>query len=141
MLQINMHLSLALIVAVLWALYPFILRSLKTHPIIIWFWMNCIAAMIGLLVCLLWKKTIYVQGGEFMRIALASFLGPACAFLIYFFLLVVLKTKTSVIIALAFTSPLFAVLIGKMWFGEHLKIQHIIGVLLTTLGVLLLVSA
>lgn len=129
-----------ILVALMWAIYPFLLTQVNIGPILTWFWMNAIATAVGAMLCLLTKQNIMrISKIDFSYIIVASLLGPVIGFLLFQYLISSMKGKTSLVITLAFTSPLFAVCIGYIWFHEKLSLQQFGGVLLVTIGIMLLV--
>jgi drug/metabolite transporter (DMT)-like permease len=131
--------ALALVVALLWAIYPFLIKQVKhTHHLVIWALMSSIAAIISILVCLVSGKKLLVSWDDFKLITMSSVLGPVLAFLLYFYLISI-TPKVTLVTALAFTTPVFAVLLGSMFFNEPLTTKQTCGILIVVLGVLLCV--
>lgn len=129
---------LALIVATMWALYPFLVRRADAHFMTIWVWMNGIAAVVGILVCLVCKKPLKLPGGKTTwMVLLASILGPIGGALLYFWLLKNAKHATPVI-ALAYTTPAIAAILGCYLFKEHrISLVQMVGIIMVCMGVVL----
>jgi len=129
-----------ILVALMWAIYPFLLTQVNIGPILTWFWMNAIATIVGAALCILLKQNVLgISAKDFFYVAVASVLGPVLGFLLFQWLISTMKGKTSLVITLAFTSPLFALFIGYIWFNEKLSLKQIGGVCFVTIGIMLLV--
>lgn len=130
-------LPLALFVALLWALYPFILKRAGVDPVVTWALFSIVAAVASVAVALAMKKNLLI-GKKSIPIVLASLMGPVLGMLLYIYLIYKCP-KTTLVVALAFTSPLFAAVLGHLAFGEKLALNHYIGILLIVVGILFLV--
>jgi uncharacterized membrane protein len=132
-------LPLALVVAFLWAVYPFILKYYNTvdDPIVTWAIFSITAAIVSIIIVIARKKNLLI-GRKALPIIASALIGPVAAMLVFIYL-VELLPKTSLVVALAFTSPLFAVAIGYMFFKERLSASQCVGALLVVLGIFLLV--
>lgn len=128
----------AFIVAILWSIYPFFLKDLKHNdPIVIWSILLTFAALISIIICVVSGKKIIFRDREIFNIISASSIGFILAPLLYVYLLTKLK-ETSVVIALAFSSPLFAVLIGYYICNENMDLQKVCGIGLIIIGIIVL---
>jgi drug/metabolite transporter (DMT)-like permease len=71
-------------------------------------------------------------------VTIAAIIGPVIAMLL-FLQLIMKASKASHVMVLAFSTPLFAALIGTFVFRESLSIVNWIGVLMMTIGLILVV--
>lgn len=128
-----------LIVAMLWAYYPFLLKGLNVDPITIWAMMMIFAA-VGAIFVLLGRKLVGGQSvckmtrKDVLTLAICAFIGPVLAFLLYFYLIQNCK-HVSILMALAFTSPIFAAMIGYLFFNERINWSVLLGLLFIVCGV------
>ncbi len=96
--------------------------------------MNIISGIIGVIICLLLKKSLIIKKNNFGIILLASILGPILGYLLFLYL--INKTNNvSIVITLAFTSPLWSIIIGYLFFKERLKLKQILGVIFIVFGI------
>lgn len=72
-------------------------------------------------------------------VVLAGVLGSVIGTLLYLYALSVTK-HTSVVIALSFTSPLFAAIIGYIFYKEVLTIRQMLGTMCIIVGIILISS-
>lgn len=128
----------ALVVAVLWAFYPFLLRRASSDFMTIWVWINGVAALVGVVVCLALGKPLLLRNTKDIGLVVgASLIAPVVGALMYIWLLKRAKNVTPVI-ALAFTAPAWAAIIGCYLFKEH-KISAVqaVGIVMVCMGVVL----
>lgn len=129
---------LALLVAALWSIYPFILKKVTSvNYIVIWMIMSIVTAVVSVFVtCMMggFAQLSKLKTRDLKLICLSSIIGPVCAFLLYFYLLQTCRS-VSLVITLAFTSPVFAAIIAYFWANEQLTIIHIIGIILICIGI------
>jgi len=128
-----------LLVAFAWGLYPFFLKFIPhAHPYAIWTLMSIIGTVIGLVICLIMKQSLAMKHKkDYLYIAIPAVIG-ALGSLLYICLL--MKTdKKSIVIAMAFTAPLFACLLGHYFFDESLTLKQFIGIAVIVTGILLIV--
>jgi len=110
----------AIFVAIVWALYPFLLRASAVDPLVVWAIMTTTAAVISVSVCCVLKKSLVVPKENLYPIIWASVLGPILGGLLYVFLLSKCPTQTTLVIAIAYMAPLFAVIFGYFIYNERL---------------------
>jgi len=129
-----------LIVAFAWGLYPFFFKFIHptTNPVVIWTINSSITALMGLVICFITKKSLILQNkNDYQFIIIAAIIG-SLGTLLYFALLI--KTeKKSIVIALSFTAPLFACLLGHYFFGEILTLKQFIGIAVIVAGIMLVI--
>ncbi len=128
----------ALVVALLWAIYPFLLKTVQhLDHLAIWALMSFVSAIAALIAITISKTNLSIHPKDFLTLVLASILGPIAGFLIYFYLIKNAKS-VSLVITLAFTTPLFAALIGHFIFKEQLDSRKLFGILLVVIGIMLI---
>jgi drug/metabolite transporter (DMT)-like permease len=128
-----------LLVAFLWALYPFLLKQIDhVDHIVQWTYMTIIAAICAIILCIVQKKNLILKKKDLTLLLVASILGPVFGMLLYCY--VIANTKEiSITNALTYTSPLFAAIIGYFIFKERLSIKQYMGILGIFIGILLIV--
>ncbi len=100
--------------------------------------MSIVSAVVAVTACIWMKKSLLI-GTDVIPIIIASLLGPCIGALLYVYL--ISKTdELPVVITLAFTSPLFALLINHYFLKEKISIRQIIGILAVVSGVILLIK-
>lgn len=131
---------LSIIVAFLWALYPFIFKYYCAHvdPIVIWTVFSCITAVVSVIVAMVLKKDLWIGMKSYVPIMGAALIGPVLAMLLFTYL-IKQSPKVTPVVALAFTSPLFALLLGSLLFGEKISIKQAIGICAIVCGIILVV--
>jgi drug/metabolite transporter (DMT)-like permease len=130
----------ALIVAFLWSLYPFILKykcSNHIKPLVSWSIFTISAGVMALIVAVITKQNLFISSKDVIPIVAASFIGPVCGILLYIYL--IQKYPVTLVMPLAFTTPLFAVVLGALFFNEKVTFQQILGIVAIFVGVVLLV--
>lgn len=140
----QLAIPLALSVSFLWALYPLILKSVQhIDPLIIYTIMYSISTILAIGLCIIKKKPLkafMLPTKCLLPIATAALIGTFIASLIYTRLITHAGNKVSVVIALAYTSPVIAAILGYYFFNEQLTIKSVIGIIVTVCGILLLVT-
>ena len=144
-----MELASALGVACLRAIYPFWIKDTQTRvdDVGLWAAMSCIAAVVAVAVFAVsrwrtagvataWSALSWRRDG--VPIVAAAVLGPGLSFYLLLRALSRPGVQTSVVLALAFTTPMFAALFGWLWWGERLGKAQAAGVALIGAGSLLL---
>jgi uncharacterized membrane protein len=131
----------ALFVAFLWAFYPFIIKykvPQNTSPVVIWGILSIVTGIIATPVLYMLpniKHALTLRNVSIITIA--AILGPVVAMLLFLYL--VMKTsRASYVMVLAFSTPLFAALIGTFAYGESLSITNWVGILMMTIGLMLI---
>jgi uncharacterized membrane protein len=131
-----MYHILAVISAVLWAIQAFMIKYSRASPIMAFVIMNIVAAISSLVIYVISKpQWPSVESVSFL--VLAGILGPVVGTLLYLYALALTK-NTSVVIALSFTSPLFAVIIGYLFYKEILTLRQMAGTLCIIIGIILI---
>lgn len=128
----------AIAVALMWAVYPFLLRKASADFMTLWVWMNAIAAVVGVLVCLATGKPLMLGNMKDVGLVVgASVLGPVLGALLYFWLLKRMDHATP-LIALAYTVPVWAAIIGCYVFKEQkISMVQAVGIVMVCMGVVL----
>ena len=141
-----MGLSLALAVAVLWAIPPICQKSLLDHlpRETIFALSTAVYASAALMYCAWHRDAILaslpkVSARHGAVIVLYTVFG---AFLANILFLHALRDNSSVVVtALAYTSPVFTLLLAALVLRERISVRTVLGVVVVVFGVVLLVTA
>jgi drug/metabolite transporter, DME family len=132
----------AIVVAFLWAFYPFIIKynvPQKTPPIMIWSILSIVTGIVAIPTLYLFSKKEHTLTLRNIGIVtIAAIIGPVVAMLL-FLQLMMRTSNASHVMVLAFSTPLFAALIGTSVYGESLSIMTWVGILMMTVGLILVV--
>ena len=137
----------ALAVAALWGVYPLVLKGAMTRvdPVDVWAIMSIVAALVSAAVLTArgsWRR-LYAGGSgltarDAASIVLAAVLGPVLGFWLLLRALAAPGAQTSTVMALAYTAPVVAALLGWLWWGERLGAAQAAGIACVCAGVLIL---
>jgi len=130
----------ALLVACVWGIYPFVLKLMNhVDPMVIWFYMNVVALIISAVVCWATRKNMALTNSRDLSYILTTGIIAGISSFVYIYLLTRTQYATTSIVALTFTSPLFAAVLGHYMFGENLTSQKLLGVCVIVIGIFILV--
>lgn len=132
---------LALCASFAWALYPFFLKRLKVDEMVIWMSMTLMSAVFVTMMVAIFPKhrraLISIDRKTATYLMIATLIGPVFGVLMY---MKALKASQEIAptIAIAFTSPAFAVLLGYIFYNEQLSIPNVIGIAMIVAGVFIM---
>lgn len=114
---------LPLVVAILWAIYPFLFKQTSLSPIENWAIINILSGVCAIIVLIIKQQNVFKRASprDLTFLAGASLVGPILGSLIYLYCIHRIPNSTNQIIALAFTSPLFAFIISYAIFDHKLR--------------------
>ncbi len=138
----------AIIVAVLTALSAQLIKPIKSSmdPIMIWIMVQCITFVFAIFaVIYIWlyfpnKFTQLFSLKNVSRITVSTFIGPVVGYFLLVYM-IAHTSNTSLVISLAYTVPMFSVILGYCFFKQAQNIYSIIGVAFITIGILVLMLA
>lgn len=134
----SMYIIMSLVVAILWAYYPFIVRYTEMPPITIWVY-SSILASIGAVIVLMVTRAKIPSLKEAPTVILASLIGPLFGTLLFIYVLSIAPSAT-VAITLCYTSPLFALIIGFFMYKEMITFRQLLGGICILVGIILISS-
>ena len=128
-----------LIVAFAWGLYPFFFKFIPhVNPLVIWTIVSIITTIMGLLICTIMRQSLILPTkNDYMYVIIAAVISSLGS--LFYFILLMKTDKKSLVIALAFTAPLFACLLGHYFFDDPLTLKQFIGVAVIVTGIMLIV--
>lgn len=138
------------IIAILWSLSSILITLVNPnlHPFIIWIYIQIASFVISIIiivfVVIVKQPNISFQLPKLAHkdiscIVLSTLIGPILA---YGFFIYLLKhcPKTSLVVSLAYTVPLFSVIFGYLFLNEKINTYTIIGAFLITVGIFCIVK-
>lgn len=144
-------LTMSLIVSFLYGVSPLLHKYvIDFHDI------NCYTMMLisstvffacSLMCCVLYKDviktdidTLKSRTNILLLLVLSAFFSVFIANLLYFKVLQKANTKSYIVSALIFTSPLFTLLLSYLFIQEKIKLRAVLGVILVVLGIMVISS-
>lgn len=132
-----MYHILALIAAILWSIQAFFVKYSNATPVMASIIMGIVALVLSS-VLYLFMKPQWPSPDSTIKLVLAG-ISVTVGTLLYFYALSMTK-NTSVVVAISFTSPLFAAIIGYLFYKEMLTFRQMIGSFCIIIGIILISS-
>lgn len=128
----------ALGTAVAWSIPPILINNANISPMMSWILITLTAGAIAIPFCLYHaKKVMAVKREKMILLIIAAIIGPCIGYFLYSYSILSSSTSVASTMAIAFSAPLFTLLI-ECFYGREISMIETCGVVLIVVGIFLI---